>query len=104
MKRRSILPLPSSFRTGDPKEPSARHQPYYHNDHPRPRTRREFLAQGFLAGTATVMSPSLFGLLGRSGGDAYAQASSCQAVGLGANRIPFIGIDLAGGASVCPRT
>jgi hypothetical protein len=72
----------------------------YHLDHPRPRTRRQFLAQGFIAGAAVVTSPSLYGLLGRGGGDAYAQAVACQLTAGGAGRIPFICIDLAGGASI----
>jgi hypothetical protein len=38
-------------------------EPLRHPDHPRPRTRREFLSQGFLTGAATVVAPSLFGLL-----------------------------------------
>jgi hypothetical protein len=98
MKRRSIIPLPSDW-AGEA-EPERR-EPFYHTDHPRPRTRREFLGQGFLAGAATILSPSLFGLLNKSGGNqAYAQAVSCRAIGGGAGRIPFIGIDLAGGANI----
>ena len=33
--------------------------PFFHPDHPRPRTRREFLGQGFLTGSAMVLAPSL---------------------------------------------
>ena len=29
--------------------------PYRHPDHPRPVTRRQFVAQGFLTGAATVL-------------------------------------------------
>lgn len=65
--------------------------------HAKPRTRREFLAQGFLAGAATVASPSLFGAFGRSG-DAYAQAMECG-ISAGAGKIPFVCFDLGGGAS-----
>jgi len=34
--------------------------PYRHPDHPRPVTRRQFVAQGFVAGAATVIAPTLF--------------------------------------------
>lgn len=37
-------------------------QPMRHADHRRPMTRREFLAQGFMAGSATVLGPTLFGM------------------------------------------
>ncbi len=36
--------------------------PLYQPDHPRPVTRRQFVAQGFVAGAATVIAPTLFGL------------------------------------------
>jgi hypothetical protein len=73
--------------------------PMCHERHARPITRRDFLAQGFATSTAAVLSPSLFGLLGRSH-DAYAQAVGCGVAPPGGNRIPFICLDLAGGASV----
>ena len=38
-------------------------EPFRHPDHSRPRTRREFVAQGFLTGAATIVGPSLLGLL-----------------------------------------
>ena len=69
MRRRSTIALPPFRDTGE-KEHRPRQEPLFLQDHPRPKTRREFLAQGFLAGAATVMSPSLFGLLGKSGNDA----------------------------------
>jgi len=67
--------------------------PMLHEGHRRPVTRRDFLAQGFLTGVATIASPSLFGLLS---GDAKAQACS---IGSAAG-IPFIGFDLGGGANI----
>ncbi len=73
--------------------------PMRHPDHRRPVTRRDFLAQGFLTGAAIVASPSLFGLLGKNGGAARAQALDCG-ITAGAGRIPFVCFDLAGGASV----
>jgi hypothetical protein len=71
-------------------------RPFHHDGHGPPVTRRDFLAQGFLAAAATVASPSLFGLLR---GEARAQAASCG-ISAGAGRIPFLGFDLAGGANV----
>lgn len=72
-------------------------RPFFHPDHRRPRTRREFLAQGFMAGSAYVVAPSLLSLLGVNRANAQA---SCALTGAGAGKIPFIGIDLAGGANI----
>ena len=41
-------------------------QPFCHEGHRRPVTRRDFLAQGLIAGSGIVLSPSLFGLLRKS--------------------------------------
>jgi hypothetical protein len=71
--------------------------PFRHLSHPRPRTRREFLAQGFLSGAAYLVAPSLLGLFQSS--EARAQAVSCGLGGAG-NKIPFLVFDLAGGASI----
>lgn len=73
-------------------------EPFRHEGHRRPVTRRDFLAQGFLTGAAFIASPSLFGAL-RGGGAAYAQAMECG-ISAGAGLIPFVCFDLAGGASV----
>ena len=69
-----------------------------HENHRRPVTRRDFLAQGLIAGTAMVFSPSLFGLLRKSDA-AFAQTMECVLSG-GAGKIPFVCFDLAGGANV----
>ena len=70
---------------------------FLHPDHPRPRTRREFLGQGLITGAAWLMSPSLMGLFKSS--EARAQAVEC---GLGAagGKVPFLVFDLGGGASL----
>jgi hypothetical protein len=73
-------------------------QPYRHENHRRPVTRRDFLAQGLIAGSAMVLSPSLFGLLRKSDA-AFAQSMECVLSG-GSGMIPFICFDLAGGASM----
>lgn len=81
--------------------------PLYHSDHARPISRRDFIAQGFAAGVGTVMSGSVFSLLANSG-KAHAALSadlenlkaSCGIATQGAGKIPFIVIDLAGGANI----
>ena len=73
-------------------------RPLRHEGHKRPVTRREFLAQGFLTGTATVFAPTLLGLLSRSASAQF--AVDCTLGGGGSPQIPFICFDLAGGASI----
>ncbi|MBT8077701.1 MAG: general secretion pathway protein GspF [Gammaproteobacteria bacterium] len=69
--------------------------------HARPKTRREFLNQGLIAGVSTVFLPSLATLLSRN---AHAQDAACVidggGAGLGAGKIPFLGIDQGGGANI----
>jgi hypothetical protein len=69
-----------------------------HENHRRPVTRRDFLAQGLIASTAMVLSPSLFGLLRKSDA-AFAQTMECVLSG-GSGKIPFVCLDLAGGANI----
>lgn len=81
-------------------------EPLRHNDHSRPRTRREFVAQGFMAGAATALAPTLLGLLADP---RYAQAALSTdinallgpcGISLGAGLVPFICFDLAGGGNI----
>ena len=78
--------------------------------HAKPRTRREFLAQGFIAGSGLAMGSALLTLPGQK---AVALSSDLAAmiaqvngsvdcgVGVqGAGKIPFIGFDFAGGANM----
>ncbi len=81
-------------------------EPFRHQDHPRPRTRREFLAQGFITGAATVVAPTLAGMLAypRSAratlaADIQAAVTACN-ITTGAGKIPFICFDLAGGGNI----
>lgn len=81
--------------------------PLFLNDHSRPKTRREFIAQGFMAGTGTVLGTSFLGMLpGSAHGDLPAdleQAIEDLECGFGGGdefRIPFISFDLAGGANI----
>jgi hypothetical protein len=82
-------------------------EPILHRDaHKRPVTRRDFISQGFMTGAATVAAPAGLAALLKSGGAEAALASDVEAVkaacGItaGAGKIPFICIDLAGGANM----
>lgn len=86
------------------KKPLANDEPTRHADHPRPRSRRDFISQGFAMGAATFAAPSLLGMLGGFGG-AHAAIDpvlkgECGANFQGAGKIPFICFDLAGGANI----
>jgi len=79
--------------------------PLKHDDHGRPKTRREFISQGFMTGTATVFGSSIFSLFGKPGSalaDLSYDAGTLNGCGItgGANKIPFICFDLAGGANL----
>ena len=89
------------------KRRNARHwdAPQLHGDHPRPVTRRQFVAQGFMSGAAYTVGA---GALGMISADAMAQLSpdiddmrinTCRITD-GAGKIPFICFDLAGGANI----
>ena len=90
------------------KKRNARHwdAPQLHGDHPRPVTRRQFVAQGFMTGAAYTVG----GAAGMFGGSQFARAAlstdlddrlgPCQIVTAGAGKIPFICFDLAGGANI----
>jgi len=79
-------------------------------DHPRPVTRRDFLRQGVLSGLGVTLGGSLFTLfanprLARAAlssdiTDLAAAMPGCSLGGTGANPIPFICFDLAGGANI----
>lgn len=81
-------------------------EPLKHGSHKRPVTRRDFLAQGFTTGAATVIAPAGLSLLtprsARAGldPDLTSDATTCGLTGLGDAKIPFICFDLAGGANI----
>jgi hypothetical protein len=85
----------------------ARHwdAPQLHGDHPRPVTRRQFVAQGFMTGAAYTVGgmASLFATprtaLGLSNDLDSLLATPCNVTD-GAGKIPFICFDLAGGANI----
>jgi hypothetical protein len=89
------------FRSLTPNEPLRL------NNHRRPITRREFIAQGFLSGAGTLIGGSIFSLFANPRAamaalspDLLALRSSCNIRVAGANKIPFICFDLAGGANI----
>jgi hypothetical protein len=89
------------------KRPLRPDEPLRHADHPLPVTRRQFIAQGFLGGAATIIAPSVLGLFADPraaeaalSADLEALKQSCGIAVQGAGKIPFICIDLAGGANI----
>lgn len=68
------------------------------HDHGKPVTRRQFLAQGMMQGGLVLLAPTLSTLLMRR---AFAQSSmSCADLAVSSNRIPFLCMDMAGGANI----
>src|SRR5579864_4779632 len=91
-----------------PPRPHAPGEPFRHENHPRPVTRRELLGAGFLSGSAMVLGPAwLGGLLKASRADAALSPdiqalltnTQCNVASSGAG-VPFICFDLAGGANL----
>jgi hypothetical protein len=81
------------------------HEPLRHPDHPRPKTRRQFIAQSFMTGGASVLMPSVFSLLASPKANAQLASdiqTAVQQCGItaGAGLIPFICFDLSGGGNV----
>ncbi|HKL62171.1 MAG TPA: hypothetical protein VJ883_02300, partial [Woeseiaceae bacterium] len=81
--------------------------PLCHPEHPRPITRRQLLSQGFVAGTGSLMGAGAMSLFANPRAayaalspDLQALTASCGIAVQGAGKIPFIGFDLAGGASM----
>ncbi|MET0355947.1 MAG: hypothetical protein ABW044_04160 [Cellvibrio sp.] len=75
------------------------------NNHRRPVTRRELIAQGFKAGSATVIGGSMLGLFapsafGELSPELILKRAQCGIRSEGAGKIPFICFDLAGGANI----
>jgi len=82
--------------------------PQLHGDHPRPVTRRQFVAQGFMSGAAYTVGGGLAGMMASNprlaeaalSGDLAGQLGGCAIATSGAGKIPFICFDLAGGANI----
>ena len=86
------------------------HEPIRHEgSHPRPVTRRDFLANGFLSGSAVLIGSSALltaftnpraARAATLAADIQALQSDCHIIANGAGKIPFICFDLAGGANL----
>ena len=90
--------------------------PLLYEDHGRPMSRRQFIRQGLMSGSATILSGGIFGLFANPNaayaaiaGDLDALASEITAKGnfncsvgplATGKKIPFICFDLAGGANL----
>jgi hypothetical protein len=91
-----------------PPRPLAPNEPIRHEEtHKRPVSRRDFIAQGFQAGLGIVAAPTIFSLFANPreamaalSPDIQALKASCGIDVQGAGKIPFICIDLAGGANM----
>src|SRR5215471_16685883 len=85
--------------------PLGLHEPLRHPDHPKPRTRREFISQGFMSGSAMAFVPSIVGLMLANPRVAEALSPDINLLkgpchisnGFG---VPFICFDLSGGANL----
>ncbi len=82
--------------------------PQLHGDHPRPVTRREFVSQGLIGGSAFALGGGVMSLFSNPR-EAFAALSSdlqpllgtpCDIATVGAGKIPFIAFDLAGGVNI----
>ena len=82
--------------------------PQLHGDHPRPVTRRQFVAQGFRTGAAYALGGGILSAVAASprlaqaalSGDLGSELVNCGIATDGAGKIPFICFDLAGGANI----
>ncbi|MFK8016009.1 MAG: hypothetical protein AB8G17_11285 [Gammaproteobacteria bacterium] len=89
------------------KKPLHKDAPLRHDDHARPVTRRDLLAQGFRTGAGMLAGPTVFSLFANAR-SARAELSqdlmdlreTCGLATQGAGKIPFICFDLAGGVNV----
>src|SRR5687768_6320840 len=81
-------------------------EPLKHGSHKRPVTRRDFLAQGFLTGSATLIAPTMLGSVLSSRAQAALSPDMQQVatqicnITAGRGKITFICFDLAGGANI----
>src|SRR3990170_1764707 len=79
-------------------------EPLRHGSHKKPVTRRDFLAQGFTTGAATVIAPATIGAMMNPRRAAAALPAdvkiACKITDIQSGRVPFICFDLAGGANI----
>ena len=94
------------IRTKPPRK-LALNEPIRHENHGRPRSRRDFLGRGLITGAAYITAPTFFSLFANPrlaeaalANDIQTLAQDCGIVTQGAGKIPFIAFDLAGGANL----
>jgi hypothetical protein len=80
-------------------------EPLRHPDHARPVTRRDFVSQGFLGGSAYALGGGVLSLFSNPHEAMAALSGDLDTVGCGistagAGKIPFICFDLAGGVNI----
>ena len=82
-------------------------EPILHPDHPRPVTRRQFIAANLMTAPAILAGGGIMSLFanprqayGALSSDLEALKTSCGIATQGAGKIPFIAFDLAGGANM----
>ena len=66
--------------------------------HKAPRTRREFLAHGFIGGASTIVLPSFITMLAGQN-DVFAQTAACELPQFTAG-LPYLCIDVGGGMNI----
>ena len=82
------------------------HEPFLHENHARPVTRRDFIGAGLLTGPAVITAPAWLGALLKSGNADATLASDMTglftqcSISAGSGKVPFICFDLAGGANL----
>ncbi len=81
------------------------HEPLRHPDHPKPRTRREFLSQGFISGGAMAFVPSIVAWMLANPRVANALSNDINQLKgpckiSSGSGVPFISFDLSGGANL----
>src|SRR5262245_15613619 len=89
------------------RKPHSPKKPLCHADHPRPVTRRDFLARGLISGAGIVVAPTVFSLFANPRAaqaalapDIQALRQACGIAVQGAGKIPFICFDLSGGGNI----
>jgi hypothetical protein len=89
------------------RKPASAKAPLCHADHGRPITRRDFLSRGLITGAGLVVAPTVFSLFANPRAaraalspDLQALRTACGIAVQGAGKIPFICIDLSGGANI----
>ncbi len=98
IKKKELIKF-SDIKESDLRKIAEDKQMFFHADHDRPRSRRDFLKTGMLAASATVVAPSLLTFLANNG---VAQSTiNCADILSGTLQWPgFLQVNLSGGAGL----